>query len=114
MTIGRLSEKDQRYVAVLRGRFHLYEGYEWEDVTLAARTIVEWGVPNLLLTNAAGGPQYDFFSRRFDGLDRLPATISIQNGASSVLSRLFRRLRRRLKNALNGQANCRWPKTQWR
>jgi purine-nucleoside phosphorylase len=55
MTIGRLSEADDRYIAVLRGRFHLYEGYLWEDVTLAARTVVEWGVPNLLLTNAAGG-----------------------------------------------------------
>ncbi|MBS2010425.1 MAG: purine-nucleoside phosphorylase [Cyanobacteria bacterium SZAS TMP-1] len=55
LSVGRLSEGDERTVAVLRGRFHLYEGYPWEAVTLAARTIVEWGVPNLLLTNAAGG-----------------------------------------------------------
>ena len=57
LTIGRLNANDapDRTVAVLRGRFHLYEGYAWDDVTLAARTVVQWGVPNLLLTNAAGG-----------------------------------------------------------
>lgn len=56
LTIGRLgSGAEQPLVAVLRGRFHLYEGYPWSTVTLAARTIVEWGVPNLLVTNAAGG-----------------------------------------------------------
>jgi len=55
LTVGRLAEGDARTVAVLRGRFHLYEGYAWDAVTLAARTVVEWGLPNLLLTNAAGG-----------------------------------------------------------
>lgn len=61
LTIGRLgSAGDDALVAVLRGRFHLYEGYDWPTVTLAARTIVEWGVPNLLLTNAAGGLNMDY------------------------------------------------------
>jgi len=55
LTVGRLRPRDERSVAVLRGRFHLYEGYAWDAVTLAARTVVEWGLPNLLLTNAAGG-----------------------------------------------------------
>lgn len=56
LTIGRLgSSAEQPLVAVLRGRFHLYEGYPWSVVTLAARTMVEWGVPSLLATNAAGG-----------------------------------------------------------
>jgi purine-nucleoside phosphorylase len=55
LTIGRLSADDKGTVAVLRGRFHLYEGYSWEAVTLAAATIKEWGLANLLLTNAAGG-----------------------------------------------------------
>jgi purine-nucleoside phosphorylase len=55
LTIGRLTPESKATVAVLRGRFHLYEGYSWDAVTLAARTIIEWGVPNLLLTNAAGG-----------------------------------------------------------
>lgn len=61
LTLGRLGASgDDCLVAVLRGRFHLYEGYDWSVVTLAARTIVEWGVPNLLLTNAAGGLNMDF------------------------------------------------------
>ncbi|MBU6450944.1 MAG: purine-nucleoside phosphorylase [Cyanobacteria bacterium REEB67] len=60
LTVGRLNPTDERCIAVLRGRFHLYEGYDWQDVTLAARTIVEWGVPNLLLTNAAGGLNQNF------------------------------------------------------
>lgn len=61
LTLGRLGASgDDCLVAVLRGRFHLYEGYDWSTVTLAARTIVEWDVPNLLLTNAAGGLNMDF------------------------------------------------------
>lgn len=61
LTLGRLGASgDDCLVAVLRGRFHLYEGYDWPTVTLAARTLVEWGVPNLLLTNAAGGLNLEF------------------------------------------------------
>ena len=59
LTVGRI-EVGGPLVAVLRGRFHLYEGYDWSTVTLAARAIVEWGVPNLLLTNAAGGLNLDY------------------------------------------------------
>ncbi|MFA6211850.1 MAG: purine-nucleoside phosphorylase [Candidatus Obscuribacterales bacterium] len=59
LTVGRV-EEDGPLVAVLRGRFHLYEGYDWSTVTLATRAIVEWGVPNLLLTNAAGGLNLDY------------------------------------------------------
>jgi purine-nucleoside phosphorylase len=57
LTIGRVGE---RVVAVLRGRFHLYEGYDWDVVTLPARAIAEWGVPKLYLTNAAGGLNKNF------------------------------------------------------
>lgn len=61
LTIGRLgSGASDPLIAVLRGRFHLYEGYDWSLVTLAARTIVEWGVPKLFVTNAAGGLNMDF------------------------------------------------------
>lgn len=52
VSLGRVGNK---LVAVLRGRFHLYEGHNWDVVSLAARTLVEWGVPSLYLTNAAGG-----------------------------------------------------------
>ena len=59
LTVGR-AVAGGPLVAVLRGRFHLYEGYDWPTVTLATRAIVEWGVPNLLLTNAAGGLNLDY------------------------------------------------------
>jgi purine-nucleoside phosphorylase len=61
LTIGRLdASKSSPLVAVFRGRFHLYEGHDWSVVTLPARMLVEWGVPKLLLTNAAGGLNRDF------------------------------------------------------
>src|SRR5215813_2929831 len=52
LSLGRV---DGQLVAVLRGRFHLYEGHDWEVVTLPARVLAAWGVPYLFLTNAAGG-----------------------------------------------------------
>lgn len=52
ISLGKLNGK---HIAVLRGRFHLYEGYDWDLVTLPARTLALWSVPRLFLTNAAGG-----------------------------------------------------------
>ncbi len=52
LTLGRVGKQ---LVAVLRGRFHLYEGHNWDVVTLPAQVIAQWGVPRLYLTNAAGG-----------------------------------------------------------
>ncbi len=57
LTLGRVQDK---LVAVMRGRFHLYEGHDWEVVTLPTRVMVEWGVANLFLTNAAGGLNQEF------------------------------------------------------
>lgn len=42
-------------VACLTGRVHLYEGWSPADVVRAVRTLRLCGVPNFLLTNAAGG-----------------------------------------------------------
>lgn len=53
VTIGRLDNKDGMLVAVFRGRFHLYEGHDWSVCTLPARVLMRWGVPKLLLANAA-------------------------------------------------------------
>ncbi len=50
--VGYLHEK---LIAVLKGRFHFYEGYSWEQVTLPVRALAAWGVRNIFLTNAAGG-----------------------------------------------------------
>lgn len=42
-------------VAVLSGRAHYYEGHSMAEVTFAVRALAEFGVCDLLLTNAAGG-----------------------------------------------------------
>jgi purine-nucleoside phosphorylase len=41
--------------AVMQGRFHYYEGYEFEEVVFPIRTLALLGVKSLVLTNAAGG-----------------------------------------------------------
>ena len=54
---GTLSGKT---IVAMQGRFHMYEGHDWDVVTLPARVLVEWGVKNLYLTNAAGGLNSSF------------------------------------------------------
>lgn len=47
-------------VAVMSGRFHLYEGYTPSQVTSGMRLFRELGVKRIVLTNAAGGINPDF------------------------------------------------------
>jgi purine-nucleoside phosphorylase len=47
-------------VAVLSGRAHFYEGNSMERVTFAIRVLAEFGVQDVLLTNAAGGVNRSF------------------------------------------------------
>lgn len=42
-------------VAVLRGRFHKYEGHNWKNVISPIALMKEMGVNIMILTNAAGG-----------------------------------------------------------
>jgi len=42
-------------VAVLSGRTHFYEGFDWPQVTFGVRVLAELGIQDVLLTNAAGG-----------------------------------------------------------
>ena len=42
-------------VIAMKGRFHFYEGYTMEEVTLPVRVFALMGIRALILTNAAGG-----------------------------------------------------------
>lgn len=44
-----------RHVLLMKGRFHMYEGYGVETVSFPVRVMKELGVQMLLVTNAAGG-----------------------------------------------------------
>jgi purine-nucleoside phosphorylase len=47
-------------VVVLSGRAHFYEGHPMERITFAVRALAEYGIRDLLLTNAAGGVSRKF------------------------------------------------------
>ena len=50
-----LGELQGTPVAVLQGRFHVYEGISMEDIVFPIRVLAFLGIKNLILTNAAGG-----------------------------------------------------------
>jgi purine-nucleoside phosphorylase len=52
-------------VAVMQGRFHYYEGYSLEEVTLPIRAFGAMGVKKLVLTNAAGSINQNFDAGEF-------------------------------------------------
>ncbi|HKS42748.1 MAG TPA: purine-nucleoside phosphorylase [Blastocatellia bacterium] len=52
LILGSLSGVD---VAVMKGRFHFYEGYTMEEITLPVRMFSLMGIKTIVLTNAAGG-----------------------------------------------------------
>ena len=47
-------------VLAMQGRFHYYEGYTMQEVTLPVRVMARLGVKRLLVSNAAGGMNPDF------------------------------------------------------
>ena len=57
MVLGTMAGKG---LAVLQGRFHLYEGYCARQVTFPVRVLQEMGVRTLILTNASGGLNPDY------------------------------------------------------
>ncbi len=56
---GRLGE-DGPGVIVARGRFHLYEGHGVGEAMVLVELFQSLGIPNLVLTNAAGGLRADW------------------------------------------------------
>lgn len=50
-----IGECENNKVAVLRGRFHKYEGYNWKNVISPIFLMKELGTEYMILTNAAGG-----------------------------------------------------------
>lgn len=47
-------------VVIMQGRVHYYEGYPMSDVVLPTRLMGMLGAKKLILTNAAGGVNFDF------------------------------------------------------
>ena len=42
-------------VVAMQGRFHVYEGHDWETVTFPVRVMRELGIQTMIVSNAAGG-----------------------------------------------------------
>ncbi|MCR5303044.1 MAG: purine-nucleoside phosphorylase [Lachnospiraceae bacterium] len=52
-------------VVLMKGRVHMYEGYDVSDVVLPARLMYMMGAKTLFLTNASGGINPDFYAGAF-------------------------------------------------
>ena len=53
-------ELEGKKVIVMQGRFHLYEGYEFTDITYPIRVMHQLGIKRLFVSNAAGAINLDF------------------------------------------------------
>ena len=75
LLIGRLMGKP---ILVLQGRAHYYEGYSMSRIGLPVRVMQRLGVQTVVLTNAAGGINPEFFAGDLmlitDHLSLLPMT----------------------------------------
>jgi purine-nucleoside phosphorylase len=56
-------------VACMRGRVHMYEGYDPRDVVFPTRVLVRLGCSSLVITNAAGGVNPDWDERQLMLID---------------------------------------------
>ncbi|WP_149274674.1 purine-nucleoside phosphorylase [Pareuzebyella sediminis] len=51
---------ENKKVVVMQGRFHLYEGYDFIDVTYPIRVMHQLGIQKLFISNAAGAVNLSF------------------------------------------------------
>ncbi len=58
LIFGRLASKD---VIAMQGRFHIYEGYTFQQVTFPVRVLGALGMETMIVSNASGGlnPQFE-------------------------------------------------------
>ncbi len=57
LVIGKLEGKN---VVAMQGRFHYYEGYSMQEITIPVRVMKLLGINNMIVTNAAGGINRNF------------------------------------------------------
>ena len=57
LIFGKLSGK---YVVIMQGRFHYYEGYDMKQVTFPVRVMKFLGIEKLFISNAAGSLNPDY------------------------------------------------------
>ena len=62
---GTLGSSSKKEILVLSGRAHYYEGHSLETLTFPIRVLAEYGIKNILLTNAAGGINKKFRAGEF-------------------------------------------------
>lgn len=54
------AEINNKKVVMMQGRFHFYEGHSIQKVVFPVKVMKKLGVKTLIITNAAGGVNYDF------------------------------------------------------
>lgn len=55
-----IGELEGKYVLVMQGRYHYYEGYDTQTLTFPVRVFAKLGIKNIVLTNACGGVNKHF------------------------------------------------------
>lgn len=70
-------------VVVMQGRFHLYEGYDLQEITFPIRVLHGLGIQRLLISNAAGGINLNY---KKGSLFLIDDHINLQGGSPLAFS----------------------------